>query len=421
MNKRTMKTRLLALLLTVVMVLGFTTPMAAEAATVAQNSVTIDFTISTQDGVYYHNPSMTVTDFDLTPYYPNNFPANPSDPSSTEMTPQEWFDTISSGVTMVHALTQVNRDTLLDGAEGDVTEWLEFGASGWITKCLGSYDASGYYVNGRYVSTLAPQTVLRNGDQVNFFLYNYMNTNTASFNIAKKSIQTGKEFVLSLTETSYDSNWNQVELPVENAEIVTIDRNSSLAPAVTGTGFVTDKNGEATIKFDQAGVYTVSAVKSGITMPVCTVTVTEPDSFIPSVSENNEQNTDNNNNSNENNNTSDNSGTSEAGNQEENNIKPDNNQTFTVSAAKKAVEKIKLSVAKSVKVGAKKQIKVTLPSSIKKIAKVSYKTSSKKIYVSKKGVVKGKAKGKAKVTVTVKVKVNSKTVSKKFTKTINVK
>lgn len=418
MNK-TMK-KLLSLILSVVLVLCVITPGTAKAATVNRNEVMVDFTLTTEDGVYYHNPQMLITDFDLTPYYTNNFAANPSDPTSVEKTPAEWFDTVSGGVTLVHALTQITRDTLLDGEAADVTEWLEFGASGWITKCLGSTDSCGYSINGEYVSTLVPQTVLKNGDQVHFYMYNWMTTNTAYFNTYQKSVNTGEEFTLNLIETGYDNNWNMVEFPVDGAEIVLIDRTSMIAPDTISTGFYTDVNGDVTMKFDEEGIYTLSVMKSGITMPICTVTVTTKTAFVPDTDKDNiEQdglthitspeiitgNTIND---------------EKDGTKEEIKEEITTDTYFSITDAKAALKKVKVNVAKNIKKGKKKLIKVTLPNDIAEYTQVIYKSLSKKLHVNKNGIVKGKKKGKGKVTISVEVRTNEKIIRKKFTKTISI-
>ncbi len=156
------------------------------------------------------------------------------------------------------------------GAEnGYSSEATEYGLS--LTKLWGDdSEAFGYYKNDQYVGSLAD--AVNNGDSVCAFVYQdktgwsdkytYFEEDTAS-------VKRGQILSVKLNKLEYDANWELVVLPVENATI-TIDE--------VGTEITTNAEGVAEIIFDNAGIYTLSAITNYTIVPsVSIVTVLEND------------------------------------------------------------------------------------------------------------------------------------------------
>ena len=77
----------------------------------------------------------------------------------------------------------------------------------------------------------------------------------------------GEELDLNLSKLVYDENWVLQTAQAEGARLIV---NGEL------TDFLTDAEGNVSVKFDEAGSYTVSAIGAeGETLvpPVCVVTV----------------------------------------------------------------------------------------------------------------------------------------------------
>lgn len=129
--------------------------------------------------------------------------------------------------------------------------------------------AYGYYVNNAPAMSLSDE--ISNGDSV--YAYIYTDTEGFSdtycyFDRADASAVTNEQLTLTLTKTGYDADWSFSSSPFSNA-VITVNGEP--------TEYVTDENGNVTVKFEGEGVYTVSAICEGMTLvpPVCTVTVTE--------------------------------------------------------------------------------------------------------------------------------------------------
>lgn len=125
----------------------------------------------------------------------------------------------------------------------------------WGIENGGSY---GYYVNNATVMDLSAE--IKSGDYINAFVYSdltawsdqycYFNVNAAAANV-------GDEFTLTLTAASYDADYNPISVPVIGAAI-TING--------TTTEYITDENGSVTIKLENAGTFTISAVSESETL-----------------------------------------------------------------------------------------------------------------------------------------------------------
>lgn len=137
----------------------------------------------------------------------------------------------------------------------------------WGIENGGSY---GYYVNN--ASAMGLTDPVKAGDYLNAFVY----TDTAAysdaycfFDVNTASAENGGELTLTLSMAGYDENWTPVVLPAEGAVILVNGEATSVK---------TDAEGKATIKFDKAGDFIISAKSDSAILvpPVCAVAVSGP-------------------------------------------------------------------------------------------------------------------------------------------------
>lgn len=134
----------------------------------------------------------------------------------------------------------------------------------WGVENGGSY---GYYVNNASPSSLKDE--LHENDHVYAFIY----TDTVAFSDAYAFFQAptaevakGEDLALTLSSAGYDESWAPANLPVEGAKLF-IDGKE--------TDITTDASGKATVKFEKAGTYVVTAKSENATLvpPFVIVTV----------------------------------------------------------------------------------------------------------------------------------------------------
>ncbi len=136
----------------------------------------------------------------------------------------------------------------------------------WGTQNGGSY---GYYVNNTAASGLAD--ALSDGDYVNAFVYTDLTAWSDSYSFFDKNtadVTQGDELTLTLSRAAYDENWAPVTLPVEGA-VISINGED--------TEYVTDADGNVTVKIETAGENLISASSDSLTLvpPVCVVNAAE--------------------------------------------------------------------------------------------------------------------------------------------------
>lgn len=172
-------------------------------------------------------------------------------------------------ISIADALYAAHEENYDGGASaGFGTEETQWGTSLmklWGVENGGSY---GYKVsNGNPMSLGDP---VKDGD----YVYAYVYTDTVGFSdtytffneLTVKAAE-GQSIDLTLSAAGYDENWAPITLPVEGA-VITVNGEK--------TEFVTDAEGKVSVKIDEAGEYTISAVSETMTLvpPVCTATVT---------------------------------------------------------------------------------------------------------------------------------------------------
>ncbi len=148
-------------------------------------------------------------------------------------------------------------------------------SSGWVTKLWGETGSSSYYQNNASFSELVNAQPIENGDDLSAFVYSdpKCSDKYGFFDQSTVSVKTDEKLALNLHGTGYDENWSLITAPVNNAELITVDKEG----AFHELNVTTDANGNASLSFGQAGTYVVSAYGNDdiLVPPVCTVTVTD--------------------------------------------------------------------------------------------------------------------------------------------------
>ena len=155
-------------------------------------------------------------------------------------------------VTVVDALYKVHSELYGEEFAQDPGKYLQVGTTGIISTVFG-IQTSGlmYYVNNKYVSDYSNAAVLEDGDEMTLFL---MGDTTGwsdkylYFQDVPKSVTAGEEFKVSVASTDWSGE-------------VKLEENCTVTLKNTETGeiteAVTDKDGVAVLKANEAGKYQV--------------------------------------------------------------------------------------------------------------------------------------------------------------------
>ncbi len=204
-------------------------------------------------------------------------------------------------ITALDVLVKLHEDLFDTTAKDEMNTYLAVTSSGWVSKAFGLPTTSGFgfavdgeqpndgVVNptyGEYTGKLINEAVVTDGSFVQFFfnkedsffsdLYAWFEQDGAS--VSSITAYVGDPIALTLNSYSLMTAQkpNRVNMPVPSAKIALIENNSISATPLT----ITDGDGLASISFDVAGTYVVSAFTSGdgatpIISPWCTITVEE--------------------------------------------------------------------------------------------------------------------------------------------------
>lgn len=172
-------------------------------------------------------------------------------------------------LTICDALTAAHAAYHPDGAAAFLAQESEWGLSLvklWNVENGGSY---GYVVNDASAWSLLDP--VQDGDHVKAYVYTDLAAYSdlyCYFTAPVAAAAVNAEVSLTLSANGYDEAWNPVTFPVQGA-VITVNGEKTEA--------VTDENGTVTLTFPEAGVYTLSAVSSDMTLvpPVCILTVAE--------------------------------------------------------------------------------------------------------------------------------------------------
>lgn len=170
-------------------------------------------------------------------------------------------------VTINDALIAAHEQKHPDGKAAFKSENTEYGLSLvklWNEENGGSF---GYYLN--HASAWSLLDVIKDADHIKAYAFTDLemwSDTYAYFSADCVSAKAGETVELTLNAAAYDANWNPVTLPVANA-VIKID--GAL------TEMTTNAEGVATLVFENAGEYVISAASAEMTLvtPVCIVTV----------------------------------------------------------------------------------------------------------------------------------------------------
>ncbi len=222
----------------------------------------VNVRVEANDHTIVPKTELTVNSFDLTPY------------GSKEKKDDKVF--------AIHALIKALESKNIDCK--DVKQFDSIGCTyikniaGVKERSVGSNDGWMYYVNDKYAPDYMNNVEINDGDSiVVFFQEDYLKNIYTWFENKDINVKTGENFKVNLKGSKNDISSNkEVTAPIDNAKIL-VD-NKELV--VNGQYITTDKNGNAQLKFDTPGTYTISAVRFGkdaktrdITRPYCKVIV----------------------------------------------------------------------------------------------------------------------------------------------------
>ena len=179
---------------------------------------------------------------------------------------------------ILKALESVNIDTL------DKNEGIDVGEGSYITMIDGlkagstsANDGWMYYVDNSYADSGIDTYDINNNQSIVVFFQEDYNKNIYSwFENEELSTKTAEKVTVKLMGNRYDYSKNKtITEPVENAVILVND-----TPYIQNGKYInTDKNGQATLLFDKAGSYHISAEKKDstqtriISRPYCKIKV----------------------------------------------------------------------------------------------------------------------------------------------------
>ncbi len=261
-----MKKRGLALLLSLVLVLG----LCPAAAWAAAGEVEVSFTAQS-GGIFLMAPQRGVA----------------VDPGLAEF--YQLPDQVTNGVSVLDVLVKAHEVLLGDAfAPETAGDYLAVSSSGFVTKLFGeTTSANGFILNGGYAmkdgkgTTVTSQEVA-DGDQVDFFIYQDQSSwsdQLSWFCVSGQFTDTvtakpGAQVNLTLKGIGYMSAYlyptadamHGAGTPQRSAQLAWVDSQGQLSPLASG---LTDDNGAVTVTMPQEeGTYWLSAKKPGSYEPL---------------------------------------------------------------------------------------------------------------------------------------------------------
>lgn len=174
-------------------------------------------------------------------------------------------------------------DSFTKETQGQYVEVTSGQASGYyLPRAFRNLVSTGYYLNDEYVST--SNTEVKDGDKFDWYeyqdpnwkdSYTYFSKDGKSNREYKGVKNTGIAIELFGTTGQYDAAWQPIMGAAPKADIYLANQDTGRR---LGSPLAkTDANGKATVKFDKAGTYYLTAKRDAadgyITMPWCKVTV----------------------------------------------------------------------------------------------------------------------------------------------------
>ncbi len=174
-----------------------------------------------------------------------------------------------------------------NNAEGYTTQWNDAYQSFGVTKLWGvETGAAGFYRNHAGTSSVDAE-IIGAGDQITAYIFQDTagwSDRYSYFAEDAKEAAAGETITVKLNCWGYDSSWNAVVNPVSNAVLGTLDLTTG---EFTSLHVTTDENGQAEIRFPDAGIFYVTAKASEgdapLVPPVCRITVEKAENSAPAL------------------------------------------------------------------------------------------------------------------------------------------
>lgn len=243
-----MKKRLLSLMLALSMALSLATTGAWAAG---QDSIRVTVTIANQGAIAVGKNNTLMAQVPVT---------------VTDLNDDGKF-TYDEAMTAAH-------EAYYEGGKAGFATYEDSGFAEKLWGLTSDDGVGGFYQNNVAIPVGPGKQAIQNGDDLTAFIYaNKWSDKYCFFDQSTLSIKTGETVALNLQEQDYDSEGNAVDAPAANAALVTVDNEG----AFHELNVTTDDKGDATLSFDKAGTYVVSAYGSEdiLVPPVCIVTVTD--------------------------------------------------------------------------------------------------------------------------------------------------
>lgn len=163
-------------------------------------------------------------------------------------------------LTISDAIAVAHRAFYPSGAAGYAAEMTDYGLSVqklWGVENGGSY---GYYVNN--ASALNLTDPIADGDYVAAYSYADLTNWSDTYTWFNDLVVVPGEVTLTLSQTTFDENWNTVTLPVNMARIL-----------INGeaTDYYTDEHGDVTLSVEAGDILSARVDGMVIVPPVCVV------------------------------------------------------------------------------------------------------------------------------------------------------
>ena len=296
MIKKNSLQKLLAVLIAVTMLIpsfGFTVA-TAFASDGEPNTVSVNFTAyDPNSGFLAYNQKISVTEGTAAKYGLSNAAAGTMVGGNDHGVAQGEI-TVLDAIVAMHEIkygsnfTSATVGDYMAGGSSFITSM--FGETGGISFAVNNDLPTGDKSDGYAIN----ECVLNNNDSVYFFIYadSMWGDYLSYFNQSSVSAVEGESFTLTLSAfQAMESLWGTPGSPspeghatlttVADASICLVD---SLTGAIGNEVATTDENGKATLSFDEAGTYCLTALgfvegdygEVPITAPVCVVNVSKP-------------------------------------------------------------------------------------------------------------------------------------------------
>gem|GEM_PF-2463395 len=251
----------IAIFMTCIMIISSMCSLNISKVFAEELPISVNIRIEANDHTIISEKEIEVDNFDLKPY---------------------GADDNKNSVRAIHAVIKA-----LESENVDCSNPNSFESRGctYIENIVGvkqgsvsSNDGWMFYINNNYVPEYIGDAKVKDGDSiVVFFQEDYQKNTYSWFEQNSIKIQTGENITLKLLGLKYDVNSNESKKVVVNDAKILVNNQEYI---VNGKYVNTDNEGNATLKFDNEGIYEISAVRFNkdtgrrdISRPYCKIIV----------------------------------------------------------------------------------------------------------------------------------------------------